>query len=335
MVRDVLGSGMSNWIVGNELSGQLVELGNEAPTPNQDIEQFSFAPLAIPVRMKSEEVVEHAKKYFESLTDLVEFLGTPNPIKTKRSGIHSESYNYKVDWYGTSSIKRAKEFAVNGWPEGTKLVEKYTSALIEKLTNRLKIDDYFYDVTGQDFDLDRVLVGEPEAWMQTEQVEVQAPAMHNLKLLVNVGALRSVTSETIMTKGAAIAALVMLLERARRGVEVEVVSYAQSGSQTIEVRMLLKLAGEQLDLGKLAFVLANPSFLRRFVFGVRERVGTGGFKQVCQNENYGSSMEANQGDADLYCGINNGAMYFNSKELAEKWILSELQKQGVELKGDL
>jgi hypothetical protein len=266
-------------------------------------------------------------KHFEGIQDLLNFLETTDNPLTNKTDCMSIKRGMK-DWSGTNSFEDAKELAIKGWEEGTKAIEKFTSMFLNQLVNSLKIDDYFYDVTGQDFDLDRVLIGEPESWLQSEQMEVKAPAQHNVKILVHIGAMAFVSKETIRRKGAAVAALVMLLEKARRGVELVVVSAASTDFEFVDYRVTIKQAGEDLDLAKLAFVLTHVAFFRRLMFGIYERI------KGYWGGGYGRTEEVEKGDSDLYVGYMEAHKFTDDKG-AEAWILGELKKQGVELKGDL
>lgn len=272
---------------------------------------------------------------FESLGELLTFLEKPS-INGK-SQCSSECTD-DTGWYGTASMADAKRLAVTGWVEGTAMMEKFSSMMIDKITSLVVRDEYFYDVTGYDFDLARGLQGVPECWLNSDTVEVTSPSVSNVRLLVNVGASGGVSSEALMIKGAAIGALVMLLEQSRRSVEVEVVwrSNCWRGVRVpklVETRLLVKKTGDSLDLGKLAFVLAHPSFLRRFGFGVMERIKDESINTVCRLCGGYGSVEPVKSDADIYVpGSSLDAMgNYSGIAGAEKWIIEKLKAQGVEL----
>lgn len=297
-----------------------------------------------PTRLRLNKHEKDIRVYIESLTDCVEFLKANNSLVGSERDFNQVEFD-TCKQGGEETFKRrygcsfnqALYFAINGWAEGSKKLEASTMKLVEDLMGNMMLDDYYYDVAGQDFDLDRVLVGEPEAWLNTEQYAVKSPAKHTLKILISVEAMGNTGLDAIETRGVAIAGLVLILERMRRGVEIELVSHTRHYNGTtdcgkIETRTCLKKAGQDLDLGKLAFCICNGGYLRQMMFGMEERKGN--FRQIenMKDGNYGSSRESGIEDADIYFGSKNGVY---SKETCKGWILAELKAQGVELKGEL
>lgn len=263
---------------------------------------------------------------FDSLGDLV--------THASGEGVNQFTKNNSVgtDWNGTRTFQDAVKLALNGWEEGTAKIEKYVSMFTGMLGSLLQVDEYFYDVSGQDFDLDRVLIGEPEAWLNTEQVQVQAPALHTIKIVVNIMASAAVSTSAITMRGAAIAALVLLLEKARRNVELEVICSSSAewdGREVLITSLTVKRAGESIDLSKLAFVLTHPSMLRRFMFGCMENCSDKKLaKKISRGHGCPSDVCLDKGD--IYCGRLLG--YYGEQE-AGNWIKENLEGQGIELKG--
>lgn len=264
---------------------------------------------------------------FTGIWDLIEFVKTHAP-KYEPMGYFSSRKPADRFFHAGATWEDTLKLAINGWPEGVEQIRKYTEVLEQKLGSSLKIDEYFYDVTGQDFDLDRVLIGEPEAWLNTEQVEVQAPALHNLKLVFNFSTSAGVDSEYIQRRGAAIVALISLLQKTRRSVEVVAgaKSMNRQTGQFFSMNVTIKKAGDSLDLDKLAFALIHPCFQRRLYFGVQEAA----WEQLPVG--YGKIIDL-EDKGDIYIGgMNSSTHEFKSNESTEQWILEELKKQGVELK---
>jgi hypothetical protein len=288
--------------------------------------------------------MEHIQ-YFESFGDFLQFVDVP--VKGVFNSSHQTGKSAS-EFRGTSSFAEAMNLARNGWEEGTKELEVYASQFTNVLGSLLQIDEYFYDVTGQDFDLDRVLIGEPEAWLNSEPVQVKAPALHTLKFVVNIGASNGVSKESIMQRGGAITALIMLLEKSRRRVELELVTRVAVRPQWEDKtnhladcnigtgKILAKQAGDDLDFGKLAFMLAHPSMLRRLGAALKENYSNKTIaKQVC-DASYGYSIDVLEEErGDIYAPRMFGLSSEWTPEIAKEFILGELKKQGVELKGDL
>jgi hypothetical protein len=255
--------------------------------------------------------------WFESWSEFVEY---GSSTKTGRDATKLGSTYF----YGEFDMPQAKKAAIEGWQEGTEKITKFVDLFVDKMGSLLQRDEYFYDVTGQDFDLSRVLAGEPECWLATEQVEVKAPSSQVLKIVVQAQGLAEVSAKAMMWKGAAVVALAALLERSRRRVEIEL-RFCNDGLSRKRHTMYipLKQASADIDLAKLAYALAHPSCFRRLGFGVMEQLGFAG---------YGSSRNITPtSEADIWVPK---AEPYEDAGSCEAWIIEELKKQGIELKGE-
>lgn len=258
------------------------------------------------------------RDYFDSVESLLEHVVNAPMVRTE-----NKSRTGTPSFTGTDTWEEALKLAKEGWLEGVNKVEKFSSQFTNLLGSMLQIDDYFYDVTGQDFDLDRVLRGEPEAWLNSEQVHVEAPALQTIKLVANITISGGNSIETLITRGAAIAALVILLEKARRRVEVEIVWTA---SDLYESRMLLKQAGQDLDIAKIAYWLIHPSAIRRMMFASLERCKD---RRIANVYGYGSPTSISENKGDIYV---DGLYGCFGQDDAVGFIKEALKSQGIELK---
>ena len=264
-------------------------------------------------------------KNFEGLGDLVDYCLDHKNSQTAR--------RLASEWDGNLSFTETCRLAVRGWDEGIGKVEKFASGFVDAIGSKLVIDEYFYDVTGMDFDLARVLEGEPECWLNSEQVHVDAPAKQTIKLIVNIGASCSVDANTLIRKGAGVVALVQLLERMRRSVEVVAITrdcyaYNNDNEGGFNFDLTLKHAGQDLDVGKLAYALMHPSMLRRLQFIAMETTWVG------MPSSYGYSSNLRQPESDIYIPASQSydVIDFDSEDNVKLWILKELVAQGIELK---
>lgn len=240
---------------------------------------------------------------------------------------------FASEWNGNLSFSDTCRLAVRGWDEGVGKVEKFASGFVDAIGSKLVIDEYFYDVTGQDFDLARVLEGEPECWLNSEQVHVEAPANQTIRLVVNIGASCSVGADTLIRKGAGVVALVQLLERMRRSVEVVAItrdcySYNDDKGGGFNFDLTLKHAGQDLDIGKLAYALMHPSMLRRLQFIAMESTWVG----MPDSKGYSSNLRQPESDIYIPASQSYDVIDFDSEDNVKLWILNELVAQGIELK---
>jgi hypothetical protein len=266
------------------------------------------------------------KEYkLEDWQDFIGYLAKPS------AGEHAKGF-YK-NFHKCSTWVEATRLAIEGWKDGIKQVEAFSSLLDSELKGSLMIDEYYYDVTGQDFDLDRVILGEPECWLASEQVEVKAPATHTVKLVVNGATNYGITPNQMIARGSTLIALVQLLERGRKRVEIELIFNVEANSKTFRISVPLKSASSDIDLGKVTFALAHPDCCRRFQFAVwdaleADNVGKRGHGspidlQLLEQEKEGIGIYIGQGYRE--CNFED---FYSSK----RWILDRLKEQGVELK---
>lgn len=264
--------------------------------------------------------------YIENWREFVGYLSKPTA--------HGVTVGYTRNFHGCKTPRETIDLALNGWKGGIKQVELFSSLLDNEIKGSLRIDEYYYNVSGQDFDLDRVLIGEPEAWLNSEQVEVKAPATHTVRLVINGATHALVSSTKMIARGACLVALVQLLERGRKRVEIELIFNVSSYPKKSRIVVPLKSAGEDLDLNKVTFALAHPDCCRRLQFAVWDakdkRISGWGYGEPKDL----NSEEIEQEEIGIYIGQGYDECNFLDFEASKKWILAELKKQGVELKND-
>lgn len=191
-------------------------------------------------------------------------------------------------WYGRDSMiysrEEAERMAERGWPEGTERARRMQMVLSEPLQT-LGLDGLMeteeYDVCGASVDVGLYCEGEPECMV--DFIENEAPRSRVVKLYVQINCLASVEPETIMRRGAAIAAIVDALEE--RGLQIELWAVdctatwgtppdGASGGHRHLLRMAcqVKEAGQPMPLDRIAFALGHPGFYRAISFANRSEV---------------------------------------------------------------
>jgi hypothetical protein len=176
-----------------------------------------------------------------------------------------------------------------------------------------------------------VLENEPECWIQYEPVLVDAPGKV-LRLVFNICASAGISPDTIIAKGAVVAALVILLERAGFRIAVEIVN-AIRGSIEHEMWVPVKSADQDLDLPRLVFALAHPSMLRRIWVAHQETLSPNVRAAVCIPGGGGTPIECKpENRGDIYIGRSMlGEPQWTDTQSTTRWVVSELKKQGVQI----
>ena len=242
------------------------------------------------------------------------------------------------DWSGVRNFQSAMELARKGWAEGLERVSGMRDRISVSVQSRMTRPMPIYSVAGGFPDVGRFLAGAPDCMVGflPEEVPNQSKV---ITLVVSVTASAGVSANIIETRGAAICALVDALEDSGFSVQVAA-NFAVTGKRTYKRRLaifdvLLKRAGEPLELDRMAFALAHPAMLRRLMFSIAEQQTKRlrkGFGFSRGEGSYGRVVNLTNTGAD----ISLGSMYskdpqWESEEAAVAWVLEELKSQGVEI----
>ena len=244
------------------------------------------------------------------------------------------------DFFGTRSFEEAVVIASRGWPEGRDRAEIIRARIEARLLGEIPIPEVQYDVTGDCLDIGRLVNGEPENFMTLVDSGLRRESWcpRILKITINVSVSSYVEAETIFIRGAALLAVVDVLERHGIRCEIDIVNGVNENAFTY---IRAKDAQDTLELDKLAFLFCHPSTLRRLIwsiregFGTRERAANG-----ITNDGYGSPCEipaAERGEGTIYLGAINSRTRTDwsgwSEETALLWAENALREQGIAVGG--
>ena len=277
---------------------------------------------------------------FENVMDYLDNAGAylcegGQPWSDQREGSR-ESITGDKHFTGTRSMEEALKLVRYGWEEGLERINKFKTALENALTGLIPILETHFDVVGDWLDVGRFVTGEPEVFgeLVDSGLRREATTPRIINVVANIAASASIDTETIMTRGAAMCALVDLLEKRNYRVQIDLV-HAVEGHRTDkrwlwESRTRVKEAGEMLQLDKLAFLMAHPSSLRRLGFAMQEH-SNDEWRTVMgvSDKGYGYGMPCetfNQGD--LYMPQILSSRDWDT-DVAIAWIKAMLKKQGI------
>lgn len=203
---------------------------------------------------------EEALRYCEEA-----FLNPPASWAGKWNGRRPGEFKF----FGTESFEDAAELFRKGWKEGAARVAALSGKCSKSLEAiRSKVNQVQYDVAGCWLDVARAVAGEPECWGSVVPVEVSSVNDQVVRVDCNVACSGGITREAFFRRGAAVLVFVDLVEALGKRVELWAVTGEQSYKGHYQCRVLVKAAGEQADPGRLAFMLAHPSWFRRVQFCV-------------------------------------------------------------------
>lgn len=166
------------------------------------------------------------------------------------------------------SIKRLKL----GWAEGVAKAKQLATKLESRLTAEFSFDrDIKFDVTGEWFDIGRVLEGEPDCWGSEIDLDDQLSNDKRgkvVKVYVNVATSCNYGADKLIQRGVYALAIVDLLERIGKSVELVATCKIEQGSKIWGWELPLKKAGEELSLDRVSQIIGSPSGFRRSWFRI-------------------------------------------------------------------
>jgi hypothetical protein len=247
----------------------------------------------------------------------------PNRSESERSSRSSDS-----SWTGTKTFNDAVKLARDGWAEGEAIVQSMSASITNKVTDLVEREHVTYDVEGIGLDVAAYVNGEPECWQRFETDTTESIGTKHVRLVFNCSVSGSVSTDTILAKGAAVVSLVQALEFA--GIRVEVTALARCGTNNYgsgrhEIRVPVKAADQDLDMGRITFALAHPSMIRRMGFAVTEST-----PESCKVMAIRPGTTDDEGDIYVDSSRYSDSQW-RSSETATQWILDRLKEQGIHL----
>jgi hypothetical protein len=203
---------------------------------------------------------EEALRYAEEA-----FLNPPATWAKKWNGRRPDERKF----FGTSSFEEAAELMRTGWQDGARRIAAMSAKCQRAVDSiRSRVNQVEYDVAGVWLDVGRAVCGEPECFGSVVPVEVSSVNDNIVRLDVNISTSCGVNAEGFFRRGAAACVFADVVEALGKRCEIWAVESDSNYEGRFQARVLVKGAGEQVDPGRLAFVLAHPSFFRRIMFCV-------------------------------------------------------------------
>ena len=255
-------------------------------------------------------------------------------------GAASHAASDDRDTWSGGSWTLALQLARDGWPEGEAALKRFSLPLVDRVSQMIERPYIVYDVEGSEIDIARYLDGEPECWQRFEVRTTAGPGRRIIKIRINASASASVGPDTIRTRGAAVGALVELLELGGHGVQLDLcksVATYPGKPASLGYSVRLKDAEQPLDIPRIAYALVHPTSARRLGFAAYEQApapvrNAHGVKRG-GNYGYPSTFPADAADADItFDRMASDEPQWSSPAAAEAWTIQTLEAQGVTLR---
>jgi len=234
-------------------------------------------------------------------------------------------------FYTSDTFEDSIKLARNGWPEGTKRIAGYLEKLQGILPAKQFKKELAYSMVGPGtVDIGRFMIGHPEcvvAWQDVDDDQGNGPIV---SITYNLGTSGSIGKDTMFQRGAMIAALIDLLERANRRCELTLIANHPRNGYEVRYKVMVKRANDPLDIERIAYALCNGDCYRRLGFSLLEGAPENYIK-ACQLYNgggYGTVGVWNIPDTLLVPGLD--SYILNNEDRQIEWLKGQLKQQGVE-----
>ena len=275
----------------------------------------------------------HLNLQFAGIADLFAYAerAKANGQNKASESVKRSSFNAFAGW------EECQAAALKGWPEGLARVRALSEAFVSRVGSGMLKESFSPCETGLFFDVALVLSGEPEAWLEIVQTEEESKGSKLVTIGLNCSVSAAVSAEVVRQRGAAVLALVQLLEVSGRSVRVKVGIHAMEGGSSVSPTYSLKAAvvlkewGEALDEDKLAFWLVCEDAFRRCFFRIMEACPLwkqlGAYAEDCYGM-IGASWLPEGSDIGLE-GLRSANLSEWNEAKAKAWIEGQLKAQGV------
>jgi hypothetical protein len=278
---------------------------------------------------------KHVVRTFESLGAMLDFVNGPCEVPNDERTSRREG-DGRTTFTGTESWDAAMAIT-HRWDEGVARIDAMRVTI--KAADRAPRNTIRRSVTPPGtVDIAGVISCDPDAgFLQRRRtMAVQRHRGKVIRLLVNTGCSWAVSAETVMRRGAAILALVDMLEA--RGFRADITGCApihsaanRGANRTMEHRWTVKRADQRVSLSALAFGLAHPSMHRRVVFAARECESAADRAYWQIQRNMGASTESLMKDeviasGGIYLGKMGSRTQFDDDDSAREWVRSEVER---------
>lgn len=184
-------------------------------------------------------------------------------------------------WHGTVSRDEALTLATKGWSEPLDdVLAAARHVTIKRMTSLVPVYEPSEESGDGGIDVDAYLAGEENVYVTSTVSEHESSGRGSVRLIQEPCVSAGMSTDSIIQRGAIIAATVWALERAGVRVSLEyrsLVSTGWSRSMTdrtgnVHVYCPIKAFGEPFDLRRLMFWIGHPSASRRAIFAAVYRV---------------------------------------------------------------
>lgn len=201
---------------------------------------------------------------FDSLRELGTWIdATPRKWKQEQSRNNARAYEWDLD----AGYDKAVQLARTGWIEGAQTVQASLKSLAPRQPAPRERNDFY----GFRPHVPRYCAGAPDCMIRHEG---DTGSGKSLSLVIDICVSGATSARSMSLYGVAVAHYIKQqeLEGVRCEVRVAATVILKGTRETCSV--LVKRAGQPLDLAVIAYAIGHPAFFRRLWFAFCERAGS-------------------------------------------------------------
>ena len=262
-------------------------------------------------------------KTFNSFSELENFISSSPRLKVNQkkegSKISERTDNDYFEFSGTTGYAQASEFLRGGYTYGCEQLRKEMNGLAKNYKNVVTVKN---DVFGVVPNIGSYMTGHPKNMINIKN-EKRAVKTKVINMIVNTNVSYKISTDDVLKVGAA--TLLQLIRMERNGYKVNLYvsnrTLNDDNDTILCVFLKIKNSGEQLNLLKVAYPIVHPSFQRRHMFAVRERI-------IDVRKGYGYSQRVEE--SDLPAGMHkDNTIIINYCDAVIKYDLSQYLKEAI------
>jgi len=281
------------------------------------------------------------RAHYGSWAEFVDAAAVP-----RQPGVNDTALSRQVEsgaFTGVRTFEDAVKLARDGWPEVSAEIERLASRITAGVLQHVERPEVFFGYEGVQYDVGRLLDGEPEHWQYWSPVEETLRGSGRVcRILYNVAISGGIDGSIIRARGAAVGALCRALDYVGIRAEVTITDGTGGTAPNAQgfVNVTLKQADQDIDYPVFAYAIAHPSTLRRLVFSVQEtfpatiRANYGFGNPYGSFYGYPADLPAAERAAyDIHVdSAMLGDAQWTKPESAIAWVLGKLAEQGVTIR---
>lgn len=291
------------------------------------------------VKPEGREGEGDSSRILRQFPSVAHFLRAIDGVATTRrpSECASLTQPMRKEWCDNCSYPEALESAYSGNPAYEHQIESLVAEIRQGMGHAEQRIRRVAAIAGGSPNIGGYLRNDPECMYRFRRSKQSGDKI--LTLHSNIFYSSMVNAVQIARRGAAVAALAILLEEAGYQVCLNAVGSllpSRGGSGAYNFLLTLKAPGEIIDLKRVAFVMAHPAFFRRLMLRHFELQPEPIIRNFCFYHRGGYSYPDDKtagtiGTPDLYIPGNEAAISetFGNTEAARRWIIQQIVSLGI------